>query len=198
MSPEQRRAMIVQAALPLIAQHGAAITTQQIARAAGIGEATIFRAFADKDAVLEACMAEAANPAGLLRELASIPLDQPLADRLTEALDAMRAHLDRMGAVAGALMTSGHRAGGDDRRRESGDDRRREGGTGRAESLGMVREAVAELLQPDQDTLRLPLDLVAEGFLAISMAAGRAGATLSHPDLVDLFLHGALTGGSDH
>ena len=184
MSPEQRRAMIVQAALPLVAEYGAGVTTQQIANAAGIGEATIFRAFADKEAVLAACMAEAANPAGLLRELDNIPVDQPLAERLVEALDAMQAHLRRMGAVAGALMTSGHRP-------------ERGGGPGpspsREESMAVIREGLAELFRPDQDALRLPVDTVAEMFMFISMAAGRGGEGRGHAELVDVFLHGAVT-----
>lgn len=49
MSPEQRREMIVRAALPLVVEYGTSVTTAQIARAAGIGEGTIFRAFGDKD-----------------------------------------------------------------------------------------------------------------------------------------------------
>jgi len=49
--------MVIRAALPLIAERGAAVTTQQVARAAGIGEATIFRVFPDKDALLDACVA---------------------------------------------------------------------------------------------------------------------------------------------
>src|SRR5262245_36713587 len=99
MSPEQRRDMIVRTALTLIAEHGAAVTTAQIARAAGIGEATIFRAFEDKDALLTACIAEVLDPAHALLELRSIALDQPLADRLLEAADALDAHLGRLGAV---------------------------------------------------------------------------------------------------
>jgi AcrR family transcriptional regulator len=189
MSPEQRRAMIVQAALPLVAEHGTAVTTQQIARAAGIGEATIFRVFADKDELLAACMAQAADPAGLLRELACISLEEPLAARLVEALDAMRAHLLRMGAVAGALMASGHRT------ERPG----HQGGrsTGRAESMAMIREALCDLLEPDRDALRLPADLAAETFLSLGMAAGRAGDRIGHAELVDLFLHGALAAGDD-
>jgi AcrR family transcriptional regulator len=62
MTPDQRRDAIVQAALPLIAELGAAVTTAKIARAAGIGEATIFRVFDDKDAVLQACVAAAMDP----------------------------------------------------------------------------------------------------------------------------------------
>ena len=53
MSPEDRRQMIVRAVLPLVVEHGAAVTTSQIARAAGICEGTVFRAFKDKDELLQ-------------------------------------------------------------------------------------------------------------------------------------------------
>lgn len=68
MSPEQRREMIIQTAFPLIAEYGAAVTTAKIARAAGIGEGTIFRVFANKDELLHACMAEALSPEHAVRE----------------------------------------------------------------------------------------------------------------------------------
>ncbi|MFD0886066.1 TetR/AcrR family transcriptional regulator, partial [Streptosporangium algeriense] len=101
MSQERRREMIVMAALPLVAEHGAAVTTAQIARAAGIGEATVFRAFTDKDELLDACVVEVLRPDHVLEQLASVPLDQPLTERLTEAADAMRAHMVRIGTVLG-------------------------------------------------------------------------------------------------
>jgi len=41
MSPEDRRQMIVRAVLPLVVEHGAAVTTSQIARAASIGDGFI-------------------------------------------------------------------------------------------------------------------------------------------------------------
>src|SRR6266536_6403797 len=85
MSVEDRRAMIVHAVLPLMMEHGANVTTSQIARAAGIGEGTIFRAFKDKDELLEACLLEALRPDSVLELIAEIPLDQPLAARLVEA-----------------------------------------------------------------------------------------------------------------
>ncbi|MER5420166.1 TetR/AcrR family transcriptional regulator [Streptosporangium roseum] len=101
--------MIVRAALPLVAEYGAAVTTSQIARAAGIGEATIFRAFTDKDELLDACVVEALRPDHALAQLAAIPLDQPLAARLTEAADTLQAHTARIGTVLGALHASGRR-----------------------------------------------------------------------------------------
>src|SRR4051794_3335550 len=89
MTPDQRRDAIISAALPLVAEQGAAVTTAQIARAAGTGEATIFRVFDDKDALLQACVARALDPANALRQLQAISLEQPLADRLVEAVDAL-------------------------------------------------------------------------------------------------------------
>ncbi|MFF0312288.1 TetR/AcrR family transcriptional regulator [Streptosporangium sp. NPDC004379] len=121
MSPERRREMIVLAALPLVAEYGTAVTTSQIARTAGIGEATIFRVFADKDELLDACVAEALRPDHVLEQLAAVPLDQPLAVRLTEAAEAMRAHMTRIGTVLGALHASGHRSSHDRRPSPAGD-----------------------------------------------------------------------------
>jgi AcrR family transcriptional regulator len=190
MSVEQRRQMIVAAALPLVAEYGTAVTTSQIARAAGIGEATIFRAFADKDEVLGACMAQAVRPDHVVRELASIPLDEPLADRLTDAVEALRAHLVRMGTVAGALHASGHRPRGE----------RPVPGTGRQESMAVLRDSVADLIEPDEGTLRFPAMRLASVFLGLMF--GRLGQRTDTPDpaapeltaaeLVDLFLHGAV------
>jgi AcrR family transcriptional regulator len=190
MSPEQRRAMIVAAALPLVAEYGATVTTSQIARAAGIGEATIFRAFTDKDEVLDACMAEAARPDHVLRELASISLDQPLTARLTEAIDAVRGHLGRMGAVVGALYTSGHRRRPEQPQPRPGD---------REASLAALRDGVAELIEPDRDTLRFPPEQVASIFLGLLFTQARQPAgdetTLSQDDLVDILLHGTTIRG---
>src|SRR3954453_17414594 len=92
MSPERRREMIVAAALPLVAEHGAALTTATVARAAGIGEATIFRVFADKDELLAACTADGVRPDTPLDSIAAIPLGGPLADRLVEAAGALQAY----------------------------------------------------------------------------------------------------------
>ncbi len=177
--------MIVAAALPLVAEYGAAVTTSQIARAAGIGEATIFRVFADKDEVLDACIAEATRSDHVIRELASISLDQPLAARLTDAVDALHGHLNRMGAVAGALYTSGHRRRPDQPRPRP---------TDRDASITATRDAVAELIEPDRDTLRFPPHQVASAFLGLLFTQARQpidpASTLTAGDLVDIVLFG--------
>jgi AcrR family transcriptional regulator len=90
LPPEERRAMIVDAALPLILEHGERVTTRQIADAAGIAEGTIFRAFADKDDVIGAVIDRALDPAPLEEALAAIDLAQPFEKCLDAAIAAIQ------------------------------------------------------------------------------------------------------------
>ncbi|TDP93691.1 TetR family transcriptional regulator [Labedaea rhizosphaerae] len=183
MSPEQRREMIVQAAIPLVSEFGAAVTTAQVAKAAGIGEATIFRAFADKEELLRACVAQAVRIDRAVDEIAAIPLDQPLADRLVEAADALQAHLERMGRVVGAMLASGH--GEPSRGRPEPGARER--------SMDAIREAMAGLFEPDAASLRLPPDQAAAIFMGFLFARARQdGDELAKESIVDVFLHGAV------
>ncbi|MGW1889617.1 TetR/AcrR family transcriptional regulator [Streptomyces sp. NPDC002004] len=200
MSPGQRREMIVAATLPLLAEYGAAVTTSRIARAAGIGEATVFRAFADKDELLAACVAEAVSPEHVLRELACIPPDQSLSARLTDAAEAMHAHIARMGAVLGSLAATRPRMDFPRERPAPGTGEEPPGS--REESLRLVREALAELIAPDRDRLRLEPDRLAAVFLGMLFTrlqdpADGSGAQPSAEELVDVLLNGAVetTGG---
>jgi AcrR family transcriptional regulator len=190
MSTEQRREMIVAAALPLVAEFGAAVTTSQVARAAGIGEATIFRAFTDKDELLDACMAEAVHPDHAVREIASIDLDTPLAARLAETAEALGAYLARMGTLADALHATGHR-----RREAAANEPRRPRDGSREASVAVIREAVAELFEPEKQNLRVRPDQAAGLFLGLLFTRARESdpALLSTEELVAVFLHGAVT-----
>ncbi|MFI6011689.1 TetR/AcrR family transcriptional regulator [Streptomyces sp. NPDC051243] len=165
------------------------MTTGRIARAAGIGEATIFRVFADKDELLDACVAEAVDPDHILRELATVDLELPLAERLTEAADAMSAHLERIGAVVGALFASGRRRGRADGEQPTQHDR--------DASTRALREAVVELLEPDREALRLPPEKVAALFIGGLFAQLRSGSSgedgsPTPAELADVLLHGVL------
>ncbi|MFG1950409.1 TetR/AcrR family transcriptional regulator [Micromonospora sp. NPDC048830] len=194
MTPEQRRRMVIQAALPLVAEYGNAVTTQQIARAAGIGEATIFRVFADKEELLQACVAEAMDSAPLLQQLRSISLELPLAERLAEAGDALDGYLARMGAVVSALQASGLQRG-----RAAVNDRSGDGSTetsSGARPPDPTREALAELFEPERGRLRQPVETLTEIFLSLAFGRGRFLATgqpkIGMAQLVDLFLNGAV------
>jgi AcrR family transcriptional regulator len=91
---EERRAAIVAAALPLLLERGANVSTKQIAEAACVAEGTIFSVFPDKDAVLQAVLEAALDPEPTERELEAIDASLAFEDQLAEAVAVMqrRAH----------------------------------------------------------------------------------------------------------
>ncbi|MFD2468125.1 TetR/AcrR family transcriptional regulator [Amycolatopsis silviterrae] len=188
MAPDDRRRMIVRAVLPLVVEHGRGVTTAQIARAAGIGEGTIFRVFKDKDELFDACVEAALDPAEALEMIGEIPAELPLEKRLAEAAEAMNAHLQRMGAVMAATMKGRPRAAAEEAR-----NRKSVTGDSRRESLEAMQRAVRELFVPDAARLRLPVDKAASLFLALLFTQSRPmpGAPTTD-EVIDVFLHGSV------
>jgi AcrR family transcriptional regulator len=90
LPPDERRAGIVAATLPLLLAHGERVTTRQIADAAGIAEGTIFRVFADKDALIAATIDAAMDPEPVERALAAIDPALPLEEALEAAVTVLQ------------------------------------------------------------------------------------------------------------
>ena len=90
LPPSERRAEIVAATLPLLLAHGSAVTTRQIAEAAGVAEGTIFRVFPDKESLIEAVVDSVCDTTTVDAALAAIDPDLPLEDRLVAAVDILR------------------------------------------------------------------------------------------------------------
>jgi AcrR family transcriptional regulator len=90
LPPRQRRAAIIEATVPLLIEFGTAITTRQIAEAAGIAEGTIFRVFPDKESLIAAAVEQAFDPAPVDAELRAIDAALPLAARLEIAVEILQ------------------------------------------------------------------------------------------------------------
>ncbi len=90
MPPEQRRAAIIEAVRPLLAEFGESVTTKQIACAAGIAEGTIFRVFADKDELLDATLEATLDQEQFELALRTIDLTLPFETQLLEATELIQ------------------------------------------------------------------------------------------------------------
>jgi AcrR family transcriptional regulator len=84
---DERRAAIIAATQPLVLEHGEAVTSKQIAAAAGIAEGTIFRVFADKDELLQATIEVALRPEPFEAAIAAVDPELDFEERLVAATE---------------------------------------------------------------------------------------------------------------
>lgn len=90
LSPDERKAMIIDAVIPLLAEHGRAVTTRQIAEAAGIAEGTVFRAFGDKESLVNAAIEKYLDPEPLRASLRAIDPALPLEHKVRAIIFLMQ------------------------------------------------------------------------------------------------------------
>jgi AcrR family transcriptional regulator len=180
MSPDDRRAAIVDVALPLLREHGQAMTTRQVAEAAGIAEGTVFRAFGSKDELVRACAASVFDTAPVVAQLRGVDPDLSLDERLAAGVAAMQHHVERIVGLISVLHHAGvhppkqhgHRPGTSD---------------------PAVDAAFADLVGPDAATLRKPVDEVV-GLLSLltlsSVHPLLSTRRLDAAEIVDVVLDG--------
>ncbi|MGC4110873.1 MAG: TetR/AcrR family transcriptional regulator [Nocardioides sp.] len=103
LAPDDRRDALVEAVLPLLREHGKAVTTRQIADAAGVAEGTIFRVFPSKDDLIDAALARAFSPEGWTHDLAVVDPEAPIRERLEQLVAVMQKRLTEIFGLMKAI-----------------------------------------------------------------------------------------------
>jgi AcrR family transcriptional regulator len=171
MPPDERRAAIIAVTLPLLLEHGLAVTTRHIAEAAGIAEGTIFRAFPDKETLIQATVESALDRSASERALGAIPRTQTFEAQLIEATTILQRRLAVLWRLFSVLGTKPERP-----------------------PKPPDSPALTALFADHDDQIRVDPAAAARRLRALTMAASHpmlAGEpTLSAPEIVSFFLDG--------
>jgi AcrR family transcriptional regulator len=178
MPPDERRSAIVEATLPLLLEHGEMVSTRQIAEAAGIAEGTIFRVFADKDAVIAAVVETALDTEPLEHALEAIDPGLSFEESLKEAVEILQRRVVHIWRVVSSVYAKAQ----DKTRRPVPDS-----------------EALIALFEAHQDRLKVEPTLAARYLRTLTLSVTHplmVGEPIPADEVVELFLHGVSAKGS--
>ncbi|WP_377640221.1 TetR/AcrR family transcriptional regulator [Oryzobacter terrae] len=180
MSPDDRRSAIVGVALPLLREHGPALTTRQVAEAAGIAEGTVFRAFGSKDELVRACAAAVFDSVPAVEKLRAIDPALPLDERLSAGVAVMQQHVEQIVGLISVLHHAGVHPPMEPGRRKGGPDPAVD-----AAFTDLIGNDAASLRKPVAEVIAL-LQLLTLSSVHPLMSTGRLDAA----EIVDVVLDG--------
>lgn len=181
MSPDERRDALIQVTLPLLAEHGRAVTTRQIADAAGVAEGTIFRVFETKEELVHAALRRAFLWDDYLTAVKDIDRSLPLEGRLVELVTLMQARFTK---IFGLMRSVGMVAPPEDY------DHTHE----HAKWIQQLLAAMIEVVRPDAKCLAVPAAEVVHLLRLLTFSGTHPeisqGHTLTPEQIVHVVLHG--------
>jgi AcrR family transcriptional regulator len=174
LSTDDRRAMIVDAVIPLLMEHGRAVTTRQIADAADVAEGTIFRVFADKDALIDAAVDKFLDATAANRQLRAIDPELPLEAKINDILFQLRSRMKGIFGIMSAVGMSGPPA--------------------RPSNAENFEDVIEDVLRPDLERLQIPLDRIASFVRLVAFASAipqfNQGHEISTAELARVITYG--------
>jgi AcrR family transcriptional regulator len=184
LAPDDRRAALIAATLPLLRTHGAAVTTRQIAEAAGVAEGTIFGVFPDKASLLCAALCSAFEPGPVLRALSAIDPQAPLRRRLADAAAILVRRVENSVPLMMLARTMPWQS--DDSPMAA-----------MLEGRQRLAESVAGLIEPDRAQLRFSPETTAQLLFNLVVSAVRGDlpteeAAFTPDEIVAVLLDGVL------
>ncbi|MHA7987115.1 TetR/AcrR family transcriptional regulator [Rathayibacter sp. CAU 1779] len=157
LPPEERKAAIIQAVIPVMIEYGAALTSRQIAESAGVAEGTIFRAFGDKETLLREAAEVYLDPAPVRERLRGLDASLPLEDKVRGVLEVLTERFHGVVSIMAALGLAGGRPEQISRRP--------------AQSPIEYASVVARLVEPELDRLNVPPEDIAPFIRLIAFAS---------------------------
>jgi AcrR family transcriptional regulator len=178
MAPDDRRAAMIAAVIPLLKQHGRDVSTRQIAEACGVAEGTVFRAFKDKESLITAAIEAYFDPLPFRTAIASIDPALPVEQKLGAVLRLLR---ERFAGVIGFMSALRMTDGPPPAVRNAGD---------------QWIDRLQDLLAPNVEELGVPVELVAYHLRLVAFASSIPPFNIPHrfsdEELLTLVAHGVL------
>jgi AcrR family transcriptional regulator len=184
LAPDERRRAIVEAVIPLLLERGSAVTTRQMAEAAGIAEGTIFRVFPDKAALILEAVRVSVDPDPIKEELAAIYEEAPFEVQLAEAARILLERFEVVVALLTVLRTLPVSA--------------EHHPTGPppfvAVANSVINDALLEMFKRHEERLRIEPRRAVAAFRGLILASGHPSMSLTERLTVDEIVSVLLTG----